>query len=195
MRTTMRTLGAVLVAAGSLAIAPGARAQTWTAALSGAAEAPPNGSPASGSAVVTLTGSMLRVSFSFSGLTSGTTAAHIHCCTAVPSAGTATVATVTPTFPIRLGMTSDSFTQTYDMSLVGSYNPAFLGTDTPAIALTRLVDGLNSGRAYLNVHTSQFPSGEIRGFLVTTPEPGTWALLGVGLAGVAATARRRRTRA
>ncbi len=70
------------------------------ASLSGAAEAPPNASPGIGIALVeldTLT-HMLHVNVSFSGLTAPNTAAHIHCCTAIPGTGTAGVATSVPTF-------------------------------------------------------------------------------------------------
>jgi hypothetical protein len=40
----------------------------------------------------------------------------------------------------------------------------------------------------VNIHTTQFPGGEIRGFLDAVPEPAAWALmlLGFGLAGGAA---------
>ncbi|WP_390677817.1 CHRD domain-containing protein [Aquisphaera giovannonii] len=33
-----------------------------------------------------------------------------------------------------------------------------------------LAEALAAGKAYLNVHTSQFPSREIRGFFFTVPE-------------------------
>ena len=39
--------------------------------------------------------------------------------------------------------------------------------------------------AYFNIHTIQFPGGEIRGFLhavQSVPEPGSLVLLGLGLA-------------
>lgn len=39
-----------------------------------------------------------------------------------------------------------------------------------------------SGQAYINFHTVQFGGGEIRGALLATPEPGTWLLVGGGLA-------------
>jgi len=38
-----------------------------------------------------------------------------------------------------------------------------------------------NGQAYINFHTVQFGGGEIRGVLLT-PEPGTWFLVGGGLA-------------
>ncbi|OYW28321.1 MAG: hypothetical protein B7Z51_08260, partial [Methyloversatilis sp. 12-65-5] len=46
----------------------------------------------------------------------------------------------------------------------------------------------DDGKAYLNLHSSEFPGGEIRGFLAPVPEPETYALMlaGLGLIGWAA---------
>jgi hypothetical protein len=41
---------------------------------------------------------------------------------------------------------------------------------------------MDSGKAYLNIHTRAFPGGEIRGFFNQVPEPGTLALLALGAA-------------
>ena len=76
------------------------------------------------------------------------------------------------------------------MSLASSYNPAFI-TTTPLAAFGVLQTGLNAGDAYLNIHTTTSPSGEIRGFLHAVPEPSTWAMMILGFAGIGFMAYRR----
>jgi hypothetical protein len=62
-----------------------------------------------------------------------------------------------------------------------SYNPAFITSSggTVSDALNALIFALEDGKAYLNIHTTAFPSGEIRGFLTPVPEPGTLVLAGL----------------
>ena len=87
MNTLARwTRGAGIAAALALTSAL-AGAQTWTATLSGPAEAPPNASPGTGFATFTLLGNALRINGTFSGLIGTTTVTHIHCCTAAAFAG------------------------------------------------------------------------------------------------------------
>ena len=172
----------------------------YRATLSGAAEAPPNASPGAGQVTITLDQSaatpILRVQASFSDLLGTVTAAHIHCCTAAAGTGTAGVATQTPTFiGFPSGVMAGSYDQTFDMSLASSYNPAFVTGHggSEALAFADLVAGLNAGQAYFNIHTTQVPGGEIRGFLTAVPEPQTYAMLALGLVAVAGMARRRRS--
>jgi hypothetical protein len=161
-------------------------AQFFTGFLSGPAESPPNASPGTGIAYVTVDGALhtMRVQVTFSGLTAGVTASHIHSATAVAGTGTAGVATTTPTFTgFPSGVTSGSYDNTFNMTFASSYNPAFVTANggTTASAEAALFAGILAGKSYLNIHTSNFPSGEIRGFLtqVAVPEPG----MAVGLLG------------
>lgn len=171
----------------SLAIAVFSTAQaaviTYNVVLNGPSESPPNASPGVGTAVVEVnaTAHTMRVYVpSFSGLVGTTTASHIHAATAVPFTGTAGVATTTPTFSgFPLGVTAGSYDNTLDMTLASSYNPAYVtahGGNTTQ-AETDLFQAIADGRAYLNIHSTSFPGGEIRGFLTPAPvstEPTTW---------------------
>jgi hypothetical protein len=201
MRTT--TLGLLTIALLSSAVSLPASALTlvYNATLSGPAEEPPNSSPGTGTAIVTIgdVANTMRVQATFGALVGTSTVAHIHCCTAEPNTGTAGVATQVPTFEgFPQGVTSGTYDNTFDMLSASSFNPAFLNNPTnlgsPAAAFATLLDGLNGRRAYFNLHSTEFPGGEIRGFLSRVPEPGPAALFGLGLAGlVLVVARRHRT--
>ena len=140
----------------------------------------------------------MRVQVGFTGLLDMSSASHIHCCTAVPGTGTAGVATKTPTFPgFPLGVTSGTYDHTFDLLPVtptDTYNAAFVAANggTVAGAEAALIAGLEAGKAYLNIHSlPDFPSGEIRGFLVAVPEPSSLLLLAGAFVGMIPFFRRR----
>jgi hypothetical protein len=190
-----RLLALVLFAAFALAPAVQAAPITYKVVLTGAQEVPAVDTPGTGSAVITYDplSHLLSLDVSFANLIGTTTASHIHCCTATPFAGTAGVATQVPTFlDFPLGVHSGTYIHTFDLSLPGSWNPAFITANggTVGAAESVFATGLADGRAYLNIHSSFRTGGEIRGFLV--PEPGTAALVLLGAAGLAVARRRAR---
>jgi CHRD domain len=190
------------IAAMSFAVPMTSQAATLTydASLSGPAESPPNASPGTGFAIVTIDTILdtMEVNVSFSGLVAPNTASHIHCCTPVADSGTAGVATTTPTFTgFPSGVTSGTYDNTFDMTLLSSYNPAFVAANggTAATAFAVLLAGLNADEAYLNIHSTTFPGGEIRGFLAATPIPAALPLFAGGLGLMGFLARRRKRNA
>lgn len=194
MKKTLSFLALVLAFAAMSEIAK-ADQIVFTTTLLGANEVPPTPSPGTGFAVVTVddVALTLNVNVTFSGLISPTAVAHIHCCTG-PGAN-AMVATTTPTFPgFPVGVMSGSYSMTFDLTLASSFNPAFITAHGGTVASARadFIAGMLAGQTYFNIHTTQFPGGEIRGQLQPVPEPATILLLGSGLVGLASKVRRKR---
>ncbi len=137
----------------------------FTISLSGNQETPPNGSPGAGGGFASFDPVLQTISVNivFGGLTSGLTAAHIHDgAVGVPGP------IIVPLHPF-LGMTAGSIAETDSTSSLTAAN----------------ITDLLAGRTYLNIHTTAFPGGEIRGQLVPVPEPSTLALAGLGIAALA----------
>jgi hypothetical protein len=108
----------------------------FTATLNGAQETPPNSSTATGRATLLLSPDEKtgRVSVTFNSLSSTQTDSHIH--------GPAALGvSAPPMFPLPLGQISD-----FQIMLTPSQ-----------------VQDLKNGLFYVNVHSSNFPAGEIRG--------------------------------
>ncbi|HEX5886656.1 MAG TPA: CHRD domain-containing protein [Pyrinomonadaceae bacterium] len=196
MKKTVKLLGVVVAVLMFSAIAK-ADQIVFTATLTGSQEVPPNASPGIGSALVTLdtVANTLTVNVAFAGLVSPTTIAHIHCC--APPGGIAIPATTVPSFPgFPTGVTTGTFITTLDLTLASSFNPAFIAANggTVAGAQAAFIAGLLNGQAYFNIHTVQFPQGEIRGQLQEIPEPASLLLLATGILGIGGALRKRRKR-
>jgi hypothetical protein len=188
-----------IMAAALILPAPAAHADpmTFIANLSAANEVqtPPVVSPGTGVATITLdpTANTIEINVSFSGLTTPDNAAHIHCC--APLGTNAMVATTIPTFgappggPIPefpLGVDHGTYDQTFSLLDSSFYNPLFVSSPvfnpsgTIAGAEAALVQGIETGMTYFNIHTTMFPMGEIRGQLEPVPGP----IAGAGLPGL-----------
>jgi hypothetical protein len=123
----------------------------FSASLSGLQEVPPNASPATGTGAMAFDDvtKILSWNITFSGLTAPQTAAHFH------------IAPPGVNGPVTIGFPLGS-------PIVGSQ------------ALTAAQEGsLLAGNFYANVHTTNFPGGEIRGQLerAVPVEARTWGKL------------------
>ena len=158
-----------------LAAAPLSAATVFSTTLSGVNETPPNASAGTGSMLVTLLADTLTVDVNFSDLSVPAAAAHIHCCGPVGIAEP--IAVPFGGFPAG---TSGSFSASFDLTSATSYSSAFLMANggTVAGAEAAFIAGLNTGNTYGNIHTSNFPGGEIRGQLAMIPEPASIFLAG-----------------
>lgn len=121
-----------------------------TASLTGAAEKPtPVTTQATGNAKVTIDGSSLSVSGSFTGLGSNTVGAHIH--------GPVNADGIGPVF-CHLNVPT---------GVSGSI--AANGAMDPKCSDVELTDAqiadFEAGKMYVNIHSANFPNGEIRGDL------------------------------
>jgi len=154
-------------------------------------------SPGSGSAIVVLdpTAETIQIFAAFGGLTSPTSAAHIHCC--APLNTNAGVATTVPAFiGFPLGVTAGAYTSAvFSLADTLIYNPAFIiAQGGLQQAEAALVAGIIAGQSYFNIHTINFPGGEIRGQLAAiapVPLPASIILFGSALVGLGLLRRRK----
>lgn len=163
-----KTLASIaLVAIAGAAATPVATAEifTVTVLLTGGAEVPPNPSTATGFAEVTVdtVTRLIQVSGEFEGLTTGVTAGHLH-----------GLANPMQTAGVLFGFTVP----------VGATSGAFSGSGILSVAN---FDGLMNNLTYVNIHSTTFPGGEIRGQVIVPAPAGLLALTVLPFAG-----RRRR---
>jgi hypothetical protein len=165
-----------------------AHTHVYQATLSGANEDVPNNSAGIGTSTVTLDLDLITMllEIDFSGLAGSSSAAFIQAPTSIPLTGTA--APMTPSlsdsgFP--LGVTDGSYSHLFDLTDAPGYDPSFITASggTVSNALNALIFSFDDGTAYLNIRSSTFPNGEIRGFYAEVqevPEPASLTMIGFG---------------
>lgn len=149
MRFVLTVLTAIVLTFGFMSPVSG---QDYTAALDGLQEVPANASPGSGSGIFALDGAnMLQYNVVFSGLVAPETAAHIH----GPAPAGVNAAVI--------------FTFAAGSPKIGAFGP---------LTAAQISD-LNAGLWYVNIHSSTYPGGEIRGqILAAVPvENSSWGAI------------------
>jgi hypothetical protein len=164
----MKIRTAFILAAAAAGATANATLWEFSSILAGSNEVPPNGSPATGTSVGTYddVSNMFMMDTNASGFVANVTAAHIHL--APPGVSGPII------FPLSGGTGGTTYTS-HDMFVFTELQEAdFL-----------------AGNYYVNIHSVEFPGGEVRGQLNPTPvpEPATIAVLALGLV---ALARRRK---
>lgn len=136
-------------------------AVVFGAVLTGDREVPPTSTTGYGAAslVLNMTGDTLFYSVEATGLTSTAAAAHIH----IGRPGEAG-----PVVANLCGAGSTPACNTEGIVATGSITSASLVGPLAGKSLGDLLDQIRAGDAYVNVHTTNNPGGEIRGQLVGT---------------------------
>jgi hypothetical protein len=117
-----------------------ARAESFTVYLNGAQEVPATATGATGRGRIVLdtTTNMITFTITFTGLSSAQTLSHIHS-------------------PAPIGVSTGV---TVNFGTVGGTSGTISGT---AAVTATIIGHMRSGQAYVNIHSANFPGGEIRG--------------------------------
>lgn len=210
---------AAALGASAAVVTDASAAEIFTATLTNAAEPVPVGSPpvtptlqnglprpaSFGEATLTLNDAETALTYSITvfniDFTGSQTAdpndnllaAHIHASPTVTSTTTAGVVFGFIGTPFNENEPNDvvvtPFTTGVGGTVTGKWDQPE-GNPEPTQTLTAQLSNLRTQHAYLNFHTTQFGSGEVRGTIILVPEPAAAGL--AALAGFGALARRRR---
>ena len=122
---------------------------TFVARMNGAQETPANNTKGSGSASITLDGTKMTFKLEVKELSGVPTGAHIH----VGAAGVAGG----PVYTFALNGSKDGTIAEGSVDLMKDVSAGVSGDSLKVL--------LSNGKAYVNVHSKNFPGGEIRGQL------------------------------
>jgi hypothetical protein len=143
-----------------LAQSASAQTQTWGALLSGADEVPPISSTATGTFYATVGGDgSINFTLTFEGLTTTPLFSHIHFGQKDVAGGVMIFLCSGGGQPACPAATSGSIQGT--IAAANVTGPATQGVDPGDIA--KAMKAVASGEGYVNLHTTKFPGGEIRG--------------------------------
>jgi hypothetical protein len=131
--------------------------EVFIADLSGSEEVPPRPTGATGTAQIFVEGNNITYAIEVDDITS-ITAAHIHAEPGAPGVNGPVRLFLYP--PNAADAPAPQVTTTDKMILVQATVPS---SNVNGITFEQLLAAMRSGNAYVNVHTTQFPGGEIRG--------------------------------
>ena len=156
-RTTILTAGvAIGLAAGIGGCSSSTSASSATkflASMSGSSEVPAVSTSAGGAASVELSGTSLTYSVSVTNLSGPPLFSHIH----IGAPGT--------NGPVRFNFCGTSDTPACTATTSGVIASGTGATLAGGITIDSLMSAIRAGNAYVNVHTSANPGGEVRGWL------------------------------
>jgi len=163
---------ALAALAGMFSVPASAAIINLTASIDGNQEAPPTGSPGTGTGIVTLDDvtNLLNWNITYSGLIGTPTVSHFH-------------------GPAPIGANAG-----VQVDIVANSGGSIA---SPMIGFATITDAqevdLLAGLWYINIHSSTFPGGEIRGQVNVVPIPAAVWLFGTGLIGLIGIARRKQS--
>jgi CHRD domain len=161
--TTVTLVAVALLVVATVALAaPPAQPRNFTAPLSGAEEVPSVDTRARGVGIFHLSADGTELSYRLiASNIENVMMAHIHCC-AGPGANAGVAVWLYP----EDGPPPEVIEGRHSGTLAtGTITSADLVGDFAGMSLADLVDEIIAGNAYVNVHTTQNPGGEIRGQL------------------------------
>jgi len=138
------------------------KAESFTSVMTTANEVPVKTGPATGTAVITVNGTKLDYTIDVANITA-VTAAHIHAGNAATAGGIVVL--------LFAGPTTGAITTSTRLATGSVAADSFrvLSGGTAKISMDSLLVLMRSQNAYVNVHTTANPGGEIRGQTVKNP--------------------------